>query len=233
MCGIRQFTSSSVAQRSWKLDSLDFNHLASQWEMECPYLLCSQLQIKARAQGGYVACQGHTLLSYTSLLCPPALPLFIKKAFVVYPVTEHAEVMLVGRQWEDWAGSHTRCWEPHTHPYLSVMAPPLSCHTDIGTVRHVPCQQGSLCTLREYKFRFNHAWTILSHSPPGQQCLQPWYRRQYSSSSLSLPGVSPASREIAYHAHLSIPPQCSISSSRGITAPAEAVLTISPSRFES
>lgn len=32
---------------------------------------------------------------------PPALPLFIKKAFVVYPVMEHAEVMLVGRQWED------------------------------------------------------------------------------------------------------------------------------------
>lgn len=97
VCGVRQFASSDVVQRSQKSDTLNFNHLASPWEIECP-CICSHVQIQARDHRDQLRPWGLLLLSYTLLLCPLHYTCSFIKAFVVYPGMEHAEVLLVGRQ---------------------------------------------------------------------------------------------------------------------------------------
>lgn len=68
--------------------------------------------------------------------------------------------------WEtdDCAWFHTRCWEPYTNFYLSVVAPPhRNWYNQTCTLL-----AGERVYLREYTFRWHDAWTIPSHSPPAQ-----------------------------------------------------------------
>lgn len=112
--------------------------------------------------------QGHTLLIIHHCFAPcPALvgqngPCYVSRDGTCW----------VDASWEtdDWARFHTRCWEPYTNPYLSVVAPP---HRDwYNQTCALPA--GERVYLREYTFRWDDAWTIPSHSPLPKQCLQPW-----------------------------------------------------------
>lgn len=123
---------------------------------------------------------------------PSALHLLIKMAFVMYAAMAHAEVMLAGRQTTE-LGS-TQDAENHTQVLIYLW---WLHHTEIGTIRHAPCQQGSVCILEN---------THLGEMMPGPFCpIAPCPNNACNvdrgvcihHSSLSPYAVSPASREIA------------------------------------
>lgn len=89
-------------------------------------------------------------------------------AFVVYAVMAHDEVMLAGRQ-TTVLGS-TQDAENHTQIFIYLW---WLHHTEIGTIRHAPYLQGSVCILGNTHLgdMMPGPFRPIAHLP--KQCLQP------------------------------------------------------------
>lgn len=124
VCGVRQFTSSDVVQRSQKSDTLNFNHLASPWEIECP-CICSHVQIQARDHREQVRPWGHTsfIAELYFIAMSPALYLFIYKGLCC--------ISRDGTCWSNISWEAERSWVPYKtlrtlHASFSIHGSPTS-----------------------------------------------------------------------------------------------------------
>lgn len=213
MCGVRQFASSDVLQRSQKSDTLNFNHLASPWGIEC-----SHVQIQARDHRDQMRPWGHTcfIAELYFIALSPALYLFIYEGLccISRDATCRSDV-----SWEA-----LRSWVPYKmlrtiHAYMWL-------HTDIDSTDMYPASMGA-CRIGEYKFRLGHAWTILSHSPSAPWCLQPWWGHLYSAFPAMSPWCLSFQRNILTYPSVRSIHSATSYSSKASLCPAESVLTVS------
>lgn len=100
---------------------------------------------------------------------PLALHLLVKMALVVYPVMAQAEVTLAGRQTAELGPTQDAENPTQILVYLWWLR-----HTEIGTIRYVPCLQGSMCVLGNTHLgeMMLGPFCPIAHLP--KQCLQPW-----------------------------------------------------------